>query len=786
MLTMTAVQAPQKQLSIVGRRLGRVDGEEKVSGRAEYVADVLLPGMLWGAVLRSPYPHARIVKLDTSRAGSLAGVRAVVTADETPKRTWGVFVRDQPVLAIDKVRYVGEEVAAVAAVDLDTAREALELIDVEWEELPAVFDPDEAMRPDAPLVHEERNSNVAATIEVERGDAERALAESDVVVEETFQSHPQWHAPIETIGSVAQYTPNGKLTIWMNTQTLFMARGRIAWALGMSEADVRVIQPYVGGGFGGKSCDDNNAMLCGLLAKVSGRPIKLLNSREEEFLAGSRPRVPMKISVKLGFSRDGLVQAKQIRLVADNGAYCGKAPGVFGVSSLRHDTAYRYPNVKVQSYLVYTNKIPTGAFRGFGNPSAEWAVEQAWDIAAEKLGMDPVEVALLNAAEPGYVSPHGNRVISCELKQCIRKAAELIDWKAKRANRQPLHGVSPDQGTAQGEQYRGLGMGTTVHVSGKRHFGDYDGSSAVVKVSEDGKVQIWSGEGEIGQGTMTVLCQIVAEELGVPFEHVAISRADTDLTTYCLGAFGSRLTYIAGNAVKNAAAAVKEQILETASELLEASAEDLQINEGQVFVKGARGRSVTVAEVARARQFRRGGQPIVASGSFDPDSVLQDATRYGNESGAYNFGAQMAEVQVDPEAGQVTILNYVSVADCGTVVNPIAAEGQQEGAIAQGLGYALTERILVEDGRPLNPNFSDYKIPCTLDMPPLKIAFADSYEPSGPFGAKGLGELGLDPTAAVLANAIYDACGVRITNLPISADKIYRALKDREGGEQRR
>ncbi len=726
MLTMTAVQAPQKQLSIVGRRLARVDGEEKVSGRAEYVADVLLPGMLWGAVLRSPYPHARIVKLDTSRAGSLAGVRAVVTADETPKRTWGVFVRDQPVLAIDKVRYVGEEVAAVAAVDLDTAREALELIDVEWEELPAVFDPDEAMRPDAPLVHEERNSNVAATIEVERGDAERALAESDVVVEETFQSHPQWHAPIETIGSVAQYTPNGKLTIWMNTQTLFMARGRIAWALGMSEADVRVIQPYVGGGFGGKSCDDNNAMLCGLLAKVSGRPIKLLNSREEEFLAGSRPRVPMKISVKLGFSRDGLVQAKQIRLVADNGAYCGKAPGVFGVSSLRHDTAYRYPNVKVQSYLVYTNKIPTGAFRGFGNPSAEWAVEQAWDIAAEKLGMDPVEVALLNAAEPGYVSPHGNRVISCELKQCIRKAAELIDWKAKRANRQPLHGVSPDQGTAQGEQYRGLGMGTTVHVSGKRHFGDYDGSSAVVKVSEDGKVQIWSGEGEIGQGTMTVLCQIVAEELGVPFEHVAISRADTDLTTYCLGAFGSRLTYIAGNAVKNAAAAVKEQILETASELLEASAEDLQINEGQVFVKGARGRSVTVAEVARARQFRRGGQPIVASGSFDPDSVLQDATRYGNESGAYNFGAQMAEVQVDPEAGQVTILNYVSVADCGTVVNPIAAEGQQEGAIAQGLGYALTERILVEDGRPLNPNFSDYKIPCTLDMPPLKIAFADA------------------------------------------------------------
>jgi CO/xanthine dehydrogenase Mo-binding subunit len=348
-------------------------------------------------------------------------------------------------------------------------------------------------------------------------------------------------------------------------------------------------------------------------------------------------------------------------------------------------------------------------------------------------------------------------------------SAELMGWNAKRAAQKPL---------------RGLGMGTTVHVSGKRHFGDFDGGSASIKVNEDGKVLVICGEGEIGQGTMTVLCQIAAEELGVPFEDVSISKADTDLTTYCHGAYASRLTYIAGNAVRNAALDVKQQLFETASELLEADVEQLEIADARVFVRGGSSdRSVTVGEVAWSRQYRSGGRPIIGHGAFDPDSELQDENRYGNESGAYNFGVQMAEVEVDPETGKVTILEYVSVADCGTVINPMTAAGQQEGAIAQGIGYAMTEHCLVEDGRPLNPNFSDYKIPCTLDMPPLKIGFADSYEPTGPFGAKGLGELGLDPTAAVLANAIHDACGVRIKELPITAEKIYFALNGRAQAE---
>jgi 4-hydroxybenzoyl-CoA reductase alpha subunit len=755
----------ESQFSVVGKRVNRVEGYEKVTGDAVYVADIKLPGMLYGKILRSPFPHARILRLDTSKAAKLRGVRAVVTAEDTIKRGWGAFFPDQFPLSVGKVRYVGEEVAAVAAIDPDIAAEAVELIEVEWEELPAVFDAEAAMKDGAPLIHEDKPNNIALTIDVERGDVERAFKESDVIVEDTFESTPQWHCAIETIGSVAEYAASGKYTIYMNTQTLFNARHRIAAALGVRETDVRIIQPAVGGGFGGKSCDDNNAVVAAILARKARKPVKIINTREEEFLAGCRPRVNMKIWVKMGFKKNGIIRAKQIRVIADNGAYSGKAPAITGVAALRHDTCYKYSDVKTQAYLVYTNKIPTGAFRGFGNPSAEWAVEQTIDLAAHKLGIDPLEIARMNAAEPGYISPHGNHVKSCELKQCIDMVESMMEWKKKQSQKTPG---------------RGLGIACTVHVSGKRHFGDYDGGSATIKINEDGKALIISGEGECGQGAATTLCQVAAEELGIPLEDVEFSQADTDLTTFCLGAFGSRLTYVAGNAVKDAAQKAKQQLYETASEMLEANPEDLISRDGKIFVKGAEQKSVSVSDVARARLFRRNGAPVVASGSFDADSVLQDATRYGNESGAYNFGCQAAEVEVDPETGQVQILKYVAASDCGTVINPIAAEGQVEGSVAQGMGYALIEGLKMEDGRPINPNFSDYRIPSMRDMPDLRHGFAASYEPTGPFGAKGLGELGMDPTAAVISNAIFDAVGVRIKTLPITPEKVLRALREKE------
>jgi CO/xanthine dehydrogenase Mo-binding subunit len=751
---------------VVGHNVERVDGLEKVTGAAQYVADIRLPGMLEGRILRSPYPHARVVRVDTSRAAALPGVLAVVTGEDTPKRRWGAFQKDQYVLAVDKARYVGDEVAAVAAVDEATADEALSLIEVEYEELPAVFEPEEAMQPGAPLIHDDKPNNIALHFDVTRGDPEAAFAAADLVVEDSFSSRIQWHASMETIGAVAQYSPRGKLTVWLNTAPPFMARYRVSDALALKVSDVRIIQTAVGGAFGGKSVDDNLPAITGLLAMKTGQPVRIINSREDEFLA-SRPRPAMRFWVRMGFRRDGMLIAKHVRVIVDNGAYCAKGPAVGGVTAMRHDGMFLNENVRSELFVVHTNKIPTGAFRGFGNPEAALAVDQMFDVAAEHLGLDPLDVALKNMIDGNHTSPHGQIINSCELKACVSQAAELIGWKEKRANRVPN---------------RGLGMASSIHVSGKRHFGDYDGSSATINVSTDGKVQIWSGEGETGPGATTVFAQIAAEELGVRYEDVTVSQADTDTATFTGGSYASRVTYIAGNAVREAARQVKEQMLQTAAEELEVAPEDLEIKDGVVSVKGAPGdaRSLTVAEVAWKHLYRRGGRPLSALGVWDPPSTINDANRYGNESGAYNFCAHAVEVQVDPTTGNFQILKYVAASDAGTVVFPRGAEGQNEGGVAQGIGYAVTEELLFDNGRPVNPNFSDYRLACIKDMPPFEQVFVDSYEPTGPFGAKGIGEIGIDPTAPALANAIYDAVGVRIKTVPITPEKVLWGLREKE------
>ena len=747
-------------LLIVGKDVPRTDAIPKVTGAAQYVADLHFPGMLHAAVLRSPHPHARVVSIDTSAAAALPGVKAVATGADTAQRKWGCFRPDLYPLAITKVRYVGDEVAAVAAVTAEIARAAVDLIKVEYKVLPAVLSMDEALAAGAPLVHDDAAGNVAHHFAFERGDVDAGFKASDVIVDGTWQSARQWHTALETIGCVAHWTDN-RVTMWCNTQTPFLARGRYAIALGVPESQVRVIQTEVGGGFGGKSGDDNASVVCAILARKAGKPVKLIHTREEEFLA-SHPRMPMRYWVKLGFSRDGRIKAKEIKMLADNGAYTGKSQAILGAASVRHDALYKYPAVRGDSTLVYTNMVPTGAFRGFGNPSADWAVEQAWDLAAQKLGIDIMELLRLNAVEPGDVSPHNHKITSCELKQCIDKAAQLIGWKEKRKNRKPN---------------RGLGMGCSIHVNGRRSFGDWDGSSAIVRINDDGRATIITGEGEIGQGTLTVLRQIAAEELGLPYADVDITRPDTDVHPYALGALASRVTYVAGNAVKRAATAARTQLLAAASAQFRLPPEDLTIINGEIGPSHGRETEFkTVAAVVRAHIYQPDGQPIIGVGNWDNPSDFPDHSRYGNESGAYNFAVQAVEVEVDPGTGKVTVLEIAAAVDCGTVIHPAAAEGQVTGAVTQGLGYALTEYFDWYNGAPTDPNLKDYPIPSAAMMPKIHVAFADSYEPSGPFGAKGLGEIGLDAIPAAIANAVADAVSVRITELPITSEKIFRAL----------
>ncbi len=755
-------------LLVVGKDVPRTDAIPKVTGAAQYVADIHMSGMLHAAVLRSPHPHARILSIDTSAARAMPGVKAVVTGEDTAKRKWGAFRPDLYPLAINKVRYVGDEVAAVAAIDPETARAAVDRIVVEYEVLPGVFSLDEAMVAGAPLVHEDTPGNVAHEFAFERGEVDAGFKASDVIVEGTWDSIRQWHSSLETIGCVAHWS-NNRVSMWCNTQTPFLARGRYAIALGVPESQVRVIQTEVGGGFGGKSGDDNGSVIAAILARKAGKPVKLIHTREEEFLA-SHPRMPMRYWVRLGFAKTGKVLAKEIRMWADNGAYTGKSQAILGAATVRHDALYKYPNARAKSTLLYTNLVPTGAFRGFGNPSADWAVEQAWDLAAEKLGIDVVDLLRMNAVEEGDVSPHNHKITSGELRQCIDKAADLIQWKSKRE-------IKRENKRKNKQSNSGLGMGCSIHVNGRRSFGDWDGSSAIVRINEDGRATIITGEGEIGQGTLTVLRQIAAEELGMPYEDIDITRPDTDVHPHSLGALASRVTYVAGNAVKLAAAAALKQLMTAAADQFRKPAEELTIINGQIGPKkGGESEFKPVSAVVRANIYKRGGEAIVGIGNWDNPSEFPDHSRYGNESGAYNFAAQAVEVEVDRGTGVVELKEISAVVDCGTVIHPAAAQGQVEGAVTQGIGLAMTEYFDWHNGTPTDPQYIDYPLPSADFVPKIHVAFADSYEPSGPFGAKGLGEIGLDSIPAAIANAIADAVGVRIHQLPITAEKIHRAL----------
>jgi len=751
--------------SIIGQPVPQVTAREKVLGEARYVADISLPQMLHARVLRSPHAHARIVKIDAERARALRGVKIVATGADVPAHPWGPIVKEHRILAVEKARFAGEEVAAVVAVDEETALDALELCRVEYEELPAVLDPEEALRPGAPEVHA-GTGNLAREIRIERGDVEAGLREADVVHEETYQTSHQYQAYMEPMGTVAAVDASGRLTVWAPTQSIYFTRELVAHAIGIPASQVRVIQTYVGGGFGGKLTEDANSPLCAWLAWRCGRPVRLINTRLDDFQA-ARVRMPARIRLRMGVKKNGEIVAKDAVIFGDNGAYSGLATEIILVTAFRLDSLYRLKNIRTLARLAYTNKIPTGAFRGFGTPQAAFALDCHLDSLAEMIGMDPVELRRRNAIRQGETSVHGWHMGSCGLTECIDKAAGAIGWKEKRAARRS------------GAVRRGVGIGCGLHVTANRQLADWDGSTVAIKFNEDGRVNLICGEGEIGQGATTVLSQIAATELGVPLEHVIVTKTpDTDSTPFCFGAFASRVTMLAGNAVIKAAQAARAQLLAIASEKLEVAPEDLTIEDGVIHVVGAPHRKLTVGEACVANIFRRNGEGIFTRATYDAPTVMADKqTFYGNVAPAYSFAAQAVEVEVDTETGQVRVVDVVAADDVGKALNPLAVDGQIHGAVIQGLGYALFEGLAMEGGRLLNGNLADYTLPTAEAIPRVRTILVESNDPNGPYGAKGASETPIVPTAGAVSNAIYNAVGVRITSLPITPEKVLRALK---------
>ncbi|MET3373608.1 CO/xanthine dehydrogenase Mo-binding subunit [Variovorax boronicumulans] len=754
--------------STLGRDTPQVTARAKVLGKAQYAGDIKVVGMLHAKVLRSPYPHARIVSVDTSDALALPGVKAVLTGADAPRARWGVSHKERRILAEGVVRFCGEEVAAVAATSEEIARDALDLIRIEYEELPAVLLPEEALDEEAPTIHDGRKDNIAHEIQFERGSIDEGFAQADLVHEATYTTHAQYPGYLEPMGSVAMVDAEGRLVVWTSTQSAFLARARLAAALERPVSTVRVIQATTGGGFGGKIVEDANQLVAGLLAVKTGKPVRLVNNRLEDFLA-CPTSVPERITLKLGMTHDGLIVAKDVRIVADCGAYAGLASEVMHVSAMRSDNMHRLKNVRSHATMVYTHTPPHGAFRGFGGTQMLFALNSHIHMMAEQLGIDPVEVHKKNAIGAGEVSVHGWKVASTGLVECIDQATRALRWGEPRKADAP---GSPKR--------RGVGMAAAMHVSGNRTIGNWDGSTVVVKINEDGRIVIHSGECDMGQGAMTMLSQIVAHELAVPLSHVHVMAPDTDVAPFAIGTLASRVTIVAGNAAIEAARKAKAKLLALAAELLEVPAEGLDLTDGAVHVRDAPDRRLAIADLARQHLWRHGGEAIQVSATWDAKTTMHDDKVYGNIAPAYSFAAQAVEVEVDIDTGQVTVVDSFVSDDCGKALNPMAIHGQTNGATVQAFGWALYEQLHLEAGRIANGNFADYTMATADSVPMLRGGFVESNDPNGPYGAKGASETAILPGAPAIANAVYDAIGVRIVDLPITPEKILAALRERK------
>ena len=772
--------APEKKLSVAGKSVTRTDDLSKVTGKLMYGADYPQEGFLHGKILRSPHPHALIKAIHVEKAKELDGVAAVLTGKDVPGRNgFGAILPDQPVICTDKVRFVGDGVALVAAETEEIAHEALSLIQVEYEVLPAVFDPRDAMKPDAPKVHE--GGNLLSKNKLRKGDVEKGFAEADVILERSYQVPFLEHAYLEPDITFAVPQPDGTMLVEGPMQAPFTVRRNIAAVLGIPVNMVRARQIHMGGGFGGKE-DSPIDIGCraAVLAHHTGRPVRIALEREEVTIQTCK-RHPMIMDIKIGAGKDGRLLAFEGVIYDEQGAYAGLGPlippagGSHIHSMVMMPGPYEIPHAKVDAYLCYTNHPYGGAMRGFGAPQVHIAHEQLIDELAGELGMDPLEIRRINAFHVGSVTATGQVLDqSVGLLDTLETCAQAFHWKEKFGQNSYV------EGTESKRRGIGIGMGwyrTSIGTAG-------DGCGANVYVHEDGSVLLYSGITEMGQGAFTVLPQICAEELGVSMEDVRLVKPDTDQVPESGPTVGSRSTTLMGNAIIMAARQVKASILEMASEMLLVPVDRIEAKNRLIYDREEPNKSLTFKQVA-ARCMATGKRLIGQGWWTPPAASLDPETGQGNPYFVYTYSTHMAEVLVDVETGEVEITDYVAAFDVGKAINPKAVEGQIEGGVAMGLGYALMEEVAMVDGVPQNINLQDYLIPTTLDVPHIKPIILEVENKLGPYGAKGIGEMPNIPATPAILNAIANACGGRVRSLPADPEHVFMAIREAGGPPER-
>ena len=725
---------------------------DKVTGRAAYVGDLEVPGMLHGKILRSPLPHAVVKEIDVRKALKLPGVVAVLTRDDLEGLDpfYGAVVRDRPFIATDKVRYQGEPVAAVAAVDLSTAEEALDLIQVKYDELPVISDTVGALMDGEATVHE---TNLCNQSGYEWGDVTDAFAKADHVFDDTFTFPMVYHYSMEPHAVIADYSNQG-ITVWSTAQHPFLVREDLARMFGFQLHQVRVVVPYLGGGFGSKSYTKLEPLVVAL-SKVAGRPVRVALTVEEAFKTIRRHAA--RCTVKTGVMNDGSFVARECLIHLDTGAYADNGPLVANRAAERIMGAYRWDNVKIISNAVYTNSTPAGSFRSIGAPQAAWASESQVDIIADALGLGPLEIRLKNLVEKGEEFRPGRRALDADPATGLRMAAQAIGMSLDKEPEDPGSALTIKTGRGLGCNLSGVGSSAT--------------STAIVRLHVDGTVTVFAGTTEIGQGSRGVLAQIASQELQVPFEHISMVSSDTGVVPYDRSTGSSRSTTMMGLAVQGAAKEVKDQLIELAALHFDCPPEELSAEDGLIIRADE---SVVYGALIEEEFGARAGE-LLGRGYVTP---RRDNGRLRQSPAFWEIGIAAAEIEVDTETGVIRIPHYVSVADVGVAINPQQCEGQDEGASMQGLGHTLFEEMVYEDGQLLNPNLVDYKVPTFADLPAnLETQLIENHDGPGPFGAKGLGEGGIVSAAPSVANALFQATGVRIKDLPLTPERVWRELR---------